>query len=154
MGGGLVWLHLWLRTKAMRKWQTSRGSCPAWQGEIWDPVMGNTKSQKKKQQQKCIETYRGRKTKRILSLRGNGVEVSPQVRAGCGGGGWSQWVGVAGVQVQQRTLGFKNTRESLWGSDWRSCKDFWLFIEDLRSHYMKQLCWCKQWRSSWHDKAR
>lgn len=63
--------------------QTGTGGYPAWQGDIQDPMMGKTMLQKC-----CINLQRDRREKNKLNLSSlrYRVEVSPQVRAGWGGG--------------------------------------------------------------------
>jgi len=51
-----------------------------------------------------IESEEGESRMNLSSLLRYRVKVSPQVRAGWGGGvGWSHGVGVAGVQIEQKT---------------------------------------------------
>lgn len=80
-------MDLWRRPKAKRTQiePTSAGRYPAWQGEEQDPVTGKTNakgaayiySERRKREENNVHPF---------SLRGNGVKVSPQVRAGCRGG--------------------------------------------------------------------
>lgn len=42
----------------MRKWQTGREGCPAWQGEIWDPIMGKTEQKVAKKKKCCRNLQR------------------------------------------------------------------------------------------------